>query len=434
MHCHRTPLHCNALLRVGRDTVLCGQYELNEARKLREGRIDVFRVGGVGGATTAAALAPPLTHRATLQLADCGVFDMIGSSAQSPLPFGAHCAASCTDGTVKFISLGNGSDGCETTSATTDPPSVIRSVAMGDEMATSCCYFPRSQLLCTAHHKGIIAVRSLSQSGGDMPGRDHHQFQGHEFDAWVAAPALGDVDAMLFSGGDDAKLKLWDLRTLVADQEEGAESAPVCPVGAVSFGAGVVSVLPLSPFVVLVGTYAERVNAVDIRKLSAASRKTHASDSENPAVLSSVGVGGGAWRIRELSRVPVSAREVPRDEDGDEAGEAASSPLASGAAGDRFFAVAAMQAGAALVAMDAATHELRTASWGDAYRGVAGSANARGEFMHHVAHKADGSPDEPLIYDVAEIDDMMMVEGGARRRQLLLTASFYTNELCTWSI
>jgi hypothetical protein len=347
---------------------------------------------------------------------------------------------------------------------------VVQSVEMGKEMVTSLvCRFDAntntttggggssgdSALVVATHHQGMVSVHHGSR-------RLHCSFPAHEFDAWCVAQALeplpqpaSDDDFglsvppsayrrsrnIIFTGGDDAKLKVWDLdppllQTASQQQQQHGEDAnsasdddsssaaaavpQMKPLGSASFGAGVVTIVPLSPLVCLVGTYDEKVHLVDLRTLQTPAARRKSVDAED-AAISTVAVDGGAWRIRELSSA------------------AAAVWTAEASSCDRFFVVAAMQAGAKLVGLESKTGRLHNLGW--AHRatplhnfstiitkqpqqqpeasGSAAAAAAETQPAEVVV------PQEPLIYDVAEL-----CIGG---KPAIATVSFYANELRMWA-
>jgi hypothetical protein len=450
----RTPLHCNALLPTGPDTLLVGQYELNDAaakenRVLRQGRIDLLRFSnGSDGSGFSCQLI------SSLQLPGCGVFEMIHVQG------GALCAAGCTDGSVKFIGIQREQeqqDGDEQEKHPQHSLTVLRSAVMGKEMVTSLVIGSHAAAatsggawsLCTTHHEGTVSV---------LVGDRVVSFKAHDYDAWTIARCLiGDESESdddlglarrpdryaqspnwILTGGDDAKLKLWDLTSLTAasdnaaaggddEQQQPDALATLAPTASALFGAGVVSIVPLSPFVCLVGTYDEQVHLIDLRKLRAAAaaggKKARSVDAADVAVSSSVPVGGGAWRLRELSAAGVASMVLPAVAVATEEEEQGGGAVASVAGFDRFFAVAAMHAGARVVGLNSATGELRAFHW-----------SGRATPLHNFSVKqaaagaaaaaAEEQPEEPLVYDVAE-----MLTGDVSS---LASVSFYANELKLW--
>ena len=94
---------------------------------------------------------------------------------------------------------------------------------------------------------------------------------GHLYEAWVCEFLL-ESDTTLLSGGDDSRLKMWDIRS-------GQKS-----VASYKFDLGVTSVFFPNSEQVYVGSYDDCVHVLDVRKLG--------------SELCSVNMGGGVWRFR----------------------------------------------------------------------------------------------------------------------------------------
>ncbi|KDR84997.1 hypothetical protein GALMADRAFT_54096 [Galerina marginata CBS 339.88] len=100
-------------------------------------------------------------------------------------------------------------------------------------------------------------------------------WQAHDYEPWVAAWNCWDT-SVIYSGGDDLKLKAWDIRqgfmrpTFVNKR----------------FEAGVTSIQshPYVEHILAVGSYNNAVHIFDARKMT--------------ATVAQVDVGGGAWRVK----------------------------------------------------------------------------------------------------------------------------------------
>jgi len=102
-----------------------------------------------------------------------------------------------------------------------------------------------------------------------------NEWTAHDFEAWIVSWNYWDGNVVL-SGGDDCKLKGWDLR-------QGFERPTFVNK---NFGGGVTSIQsnPHAEHIVAVGSYDSTVNLFDLRS------------SRQP--LTTCNVGGGAWRIK----------------------------------------------------------------------------------------------------------------------------------------
>jgi diphthine methyl ester acylhydrolase len=244
-----------------------------------------------------------------------GVFDWSYLPASAD---GAETVVCCTDGTVRGL--------CHSRSGTF----AAWSVGVDDEMITSCCALgsadsPPSDFVCSAHLGSLTHV-SRGSDGVFVPMR---KWQGHEFDAWCVAPGCGFVEEgagglLVWSGGDDGMLALWDVRAPATE--------PLTSSLRRRFDAGVVTVVSgrgattglSSEHEIIVGSYDENLYVLDRRSL------------KRP--ISSVCVGGGAWRCR---LAPPPTEESSRD----------------GCRCSRYV-VAAMQGGASIVDWDHANASL----------------------------------------------------------------------------
>ncbi|KAF9015168.1 WD40-repeat-containing domain protein [Cyathus striatus] len=97
----------------------------------------------------------------------------------------------------------------------------------------------------------------------------------HDYEPWITAWNYWDKN-VLYSGGDDLKLKCWDVRREV-DEPLFVNKR---------FGAGVTSIQshPFIEHLLAVGSYDNTVQLIDVRKPLAS--------------LGQVDVGGGAWRVK----------------------------------------------------------------------------------------------------------------------------------------
>lgn len=436
----RTSLHCNALLPLPflesetSCSFLVGQYELVD-----EGRGADTRAGQID--LTSLEFASPssgftCSTKSSLRLPNCGVFDIVPiQSSHSQQLQQQSVAAGCTDGTVKIINVSSSS--ASSSSSSVGSLSMERSFQMGEEMVTSCFAFhqPSSEafFIASTHHQGTISVhRSPSSSELDS---SVFSFQAHEFDAWSIAPSIVDDNSkqqnpdVFFSGGDDGKLKLWDLRAKIAgssgDSDDGTTTAPpTCQSHCGGFEAGVVSIAPQSSNVLLVGSYDENVYAVDARMLApgGGSGKNRGVGDKN-SIVSKLALSGGAWRLREISQRTVNNFFLQKDD-----GEGDAVNIKSG---KTFFAVPAMQGGCEVFSFHPLTNELENVCWPGSLAGGGVSTDKR--VIHDKAMKHDETTEiEPLIYDVCQLGAAGRFLGGGSAT--FATVSFYTNELRCWGV
>lgn len=129
-----------------------------------------------------------------------------------------------------------------------------------------------SQRLATCSSDGSIHVTHIRESDLVLDAEHKHA---HEFDVWAIGWDTWDTN-LLYSGGDDWKLKLWDLRSSLND--------PIYTNRAFEMGVCCVHSSPFREHQLAIGSYDEHVTLWDRRKLKQPISRLH--------------VGGGVWRVR----------------------------------------------------------------------------------------------------------------------------------------
>ncbi|KAJ2765994.1 hypothetical protein IWQ56_003886 [Coemansia nantahalensis] len=125
--------------------------------------------------------------------------------------------------------------------------------------------------IVTSHSDGSIQHLELVDSGVVASG----QWQGHDLEAWIAAFDYWQP-SVVYTGGDDARLKGWDLRS--------GPDAPVFNLGRHQAGVCSIQSSLHRPHVLATGSYDENVFIWDTRAMR--------------APLAEHNVGGGVWRLK----------------------------------------------------------------------------------------------------------------------------------------
>ena len=278
------PLNCDVaeFHPTRKERLLVACYELKESKDesvpaSREGALHVFDVDDEGClsecATSAANIVPS------------GVFDAKwrpNSDSDSLL------AVALADGTTALYRVDDGSDGIQQVST-----SGSEDVDVG--MTLFCDWSVTGERLASTSHAGYARLYSVAPDGSLNV---ISEWQAHDAEAWCCAfNRTGDV---LYTGADDAELRVWDLRSSASSRED---APPMALRDRRTHGAGVTHVSP-SPHdsnVVLTGSYDECIRLWDIRQPS---RPVLRSDAPE------LRTGGGVWRLKwhpQNSRVVLCA-------------------------------------------------------------------------------------------------------------------------------
>ncbi|CAL1695839.1 unnamed protein product [Somion occarium] len=118
---------------------------------------------------------------------------------------------------------------------------------------------------------GSLALLVPGQSGLSP----EHIWHAHDFEPWIAAWNYWDIN-IIYSGGDDLKMKAWDIRS--------GFTQPVFTNKRFDAGVTTIQSHPFVEHLLAVGSYDNTVRLFDARK---------------PLTpLTQVDVGGGAWRVK----------------------------------------------------------------------------------------------------------------------------------------
>ncbi|KAF1810922.1 hypothetical protein P152DRAFT_483620 [Eremomyces bilateralis CBS 781.70] len=124
----------------------------------------------------------------------------------------------------------------------------------------------------------------------------------HDLEAWYVVPSIDGISVL--SGGDDATFRVSDCSGFLAAHSDGDKfsvGAPVQRVDRRIHQAGVTVIYPLSKSIMLTGSYDDHIRAVSVPSVG------------RPTVLTELDLGGGVWRLQELSRTQHRPMDASND-------------------------------------------------------------------------------------------------------------------------
>eukprot|EP00741_Cyanophora_paradoxa_P018407 tig00000204_g17771.t1 len=177
----------------------------------------------------------------------------------------ALLALACADGSVYLDELAEAGGGPSLRRLSSLP------VAEEGSMCLSLCWEPRGMSAVVSHSDGSVSV--LERGGAQL--RKTRNWVAHGFEAWIAAWDSW-ASHSVYSGGDDALFRGWDLRTDCSTPTFTSRE----------HGAGVCSIAssPHREHILASGSYDESLRVWDTRAM------------RRP--LCTAALGGGVWRIR----------------------------------------------------------------------------------------------------------------------------------------
>ncbi|XP_059909938.1 diphthine methyltransferase [Gadus macrocephalus] len=247
----------------------CGTYQLQKGAEQagaedvphqRIGRLYLFEYQQEG------ALTPPLSELqridtpAILDLKWCHV-------AVSDAPVLGMATAS---GEVRLYTLTDGPQGRRCLKEKTSQSVGTECLALSLDWSTGRGESSDMRVACSDSN-GCVSVLSLTGAGLETS----THWKAHDFEAWITAFSYWDTQ-LLYSGGDDSKLKGWDLRTDC--------SSPTFTSKRHSMGVCSIQSNPHQEHILATGSYDEQVLLWDGRSM------------RQP--LSETAVGGGVWRLK----------------------------------------------------------------------------------------------------------------------------------------
>eukprot|EP00879_Flechtneria_rotunda_P013070 GHRR01013650.1.p1 GENE.GHRR01013650.1~~GHRR01013650.1.p1 ORF type:complete len:411 (+),score=102.83 GHRR01013650.1:717-1949(+) len=288
------PLHGN------HQWLAVGTYQLDEATKLRNGRLYLYQLQHEG--------LPQLVEQAKLDVA--GIFDLQWTQllAHEQLCIGLALA----DGTLRLVQVkatdseltaaGNllfakcNGQLAVSASAQSAPGVGLQQIGICQAVNTGMCLSldwapPQHQhgLAATSSSAGTISIVQVAESGITQLS----EWQGHDLEAWMAHWDKHQP-RVLYSGADDCAFKVWDTRTACSssnnngDSSSGLINQAAVYVNSKAHEAGVccISSHPHRAHVLVTGSYDEQIRLWDTRNIT------------RPVKTCQTSAGGGVWRLK----------------------------------------------------------------------------------------------------------------------------------------
>ncbi|KAM8886489.1 diphthine methyltransferase isoform 2-T4 [Spinachia spinachia] len=249
------------------DILACGTYHLekgntreDDAPPSRTGCLYLFEFRQEG------SVRPPLTELQHINTA--AILDL--KWCHVPFPGGAVLGLAAATGDLQLHTLSNSQEGGRRLHPLCSVEVGAKRLALSLDWSTGRMDSSDVRLVCS-DSEGGISVLSLAE--GSLAVLSH--WKAHDFEAWISAFSYWDTQ-LVYSGGDDCKLRGWDLRT-----------APSCPTFTSkrhSMGVCSIHSSPHREHILATGSYDEQVLLWDGRNMGQPL-------CETPA-------GGGVWRLK----------------------------------------------------------------------------------------------------------------------------------------
>ncbi|XP_019963848.2 diphthine methyltransferase isoform X3 [Paralichthys olivaceus] len=248
--------------------LVCGTYQLHkgvgveDATPRRTGRLYLFdfrREESVG---------PPLTE--LQQMDTAAILDL--KWCHVPVSGKAVLGAAAATGELQLYTLSDSQyDGSRSLQTLSSLEVGTERLALSLDWSTGRMDSSSDVRVVCSDSAGCVSVLSLAEGALTCLS----QWKAHNFEAWISAFSYWDTQ-LVYSGGDDCKLKGWDLRV-----------GPSCPTfTSKKHSMGVCSIHsnPHREHILATGSYDEQVLLWDGRNM------------QQP--LSEIAVGGGVWRLK----------------------------------------------------------------------------------------------------------------------------------------
>ncbi|XP_042344038.1 diphthine methyltransferase [Plectropomus leopardus] len=248
------------------DILACGTYQLQkgtgeeDATPSRTGRLYLFEFRREG------SMSPPLTELQRIDTA--AILDL--KWCHVPVCGEALLGMAAATGELQLYTLSDSQEGARSLHPLCSLEVGAERLALSLDWSTGRMESGDVRVVCS-DSAGCVSVLSLAE--GALTALS--QWKAHDFEAWIAAFSYWDTQ-LLYSGGDDCKLKGWDLRV-----------GPSCPTFTSkrhSMGVCSIHSNPQREHILATGSYDEQVLLWDGRNM------------RQP--LSETPIGGGVWRLK----------------------------------------------------------------------------------------------------------------------------------------
>lgn len=248
------------------DILVCGTYQLQKgvgeenATPSRTGRLYLFEFQREG------PMSPPLTELQRMDTA--AILDL--KWCHVPVSERAVLGMAAATGELQLYTLSESQEGGRRLQALSSLEVGVERLALSLDWSTGRLDSSDVRVVCS-DSAGCISVLSLAE--GALTALS--QWKAHDFEAWISAFSYWDTQ-LIYSGGDDCKLKGWDLRV-----------GPSCPTFTSkrhSMGVCSIQSNPHREHILATGSYDEQILLWDGRNM-------RQPISESP-------VGGGVWRLK----------------------------------------------------------------------------------------------------------------------------------------
>ncbi|KAF7199584.1 diphthine methyltransferase isoform X2 [Nothobranchius furzeri] len=246
------------------DVLCCGTYQLRredeDDNPSRTGRLYLFEFHQEGPSR------PPLTELQHIDMA--AILDL--KWCHVPLAERPVLALAAATGEVQVYTLSDRQEGGRSLKVLCSSPVGVERLALSLDWSTGRLDSSDVRVVCS-DSEGCVSVLSMDEGVVTVLS----QWKAHDFEAWISAFSYWDTQ-LLYSGGDDSKLKGWDLRM--------SPSSPVFISRRHTMGVCSIHSNPHREHILATGSYDERVLLWDSRNM------------QQP--LSESQVGGGVWRLK----------------------------------------------------------------------------------------------------------------------------------------